>query len=161
TLMASPHLGNLRAVNFTSNYVGVGGCQAIAAAELPALETLVLDQNLIGDRGVTALLDAPWLPRLKKLSVQCCGLRRPGGANVAGSPAPTGLKVLDISGTGATPPETLAMLADGAFAGLEVLRLSGCQVTDEVVERLAASAVFANLRELDITPRSGERAARA
>jgi uncharacterized protein (TIGR02996 family) len=159
-LMTSPHLTNLRAVNFTSNHVGVGGCRALAAADLPALETLVLDQNLIGDRGLTALLGAPWLPRLRKLSVDRCGLRGPGVANLARSPALAGLRVLDISGTHATQPETLAMLADGAFAGLEVLRLYDCQVTDEVVERLAASPVLANLRELDIAPRSGERAVR-
>jgi len=150
-LMKSPHFVSLRALNLESNHVGLGGCRAIADADLPMLESLVLDMNLIGARGLTALLGAPWLYRLKRLSVQSCALSGAGIANLARSPAPTGLEALNLSGTRTTPPETLALLADGAFTGLRSLRLQDTAMNDEVVMRFAASPVFANLRELDLS----------
>jgi uncharacterized protein (TIGR02996 family) len=149
--LRSPLLGNLRAINFTSNHLGIGGCKALAAAELPALESLVLDYNQIGDRGLESVLAAPWFPHLKCLSLRGCKLTGASVAELARSPHAAGLESLNLSCAFEVPAEALALLAGGAFRGLRILKLYSCNVTDAVIEAWAASPVLANLRELDLS----------
>jgi uncharacterized protein (TIGR02996 family) len=161
-LLQSPHLINLATLNLWGNHIGIAGCEALAAANLPALGELILYSTENRDQGVMALLGAGWMPGLTRLSLG------PGWVPcdrsieaLADCPAARGLKRLDL------PRARLGVLlrvAGASFPALETLTLYLVgEGMAELVVRLGANPGFGKLQRLDLYGNRGLRdsAARA
>jgi uncharacterized protein (TIGR02996 family) len=145
-LASSPHLVNLASLNLGSNHVGIAGCRALAAAELPALRRLTLTASPIKERGLEAILGAAWAGRLESLGLSGCPLGPSSPTAIASSLGAT-LRRLDLSHTSGFSWGAVADLAGAPLPALEWLGLVGV-VDDETVARLTANPSLANLRGL-------------
>jgi uncharacterized protein (TIGR02996 family) len=154
-LAASPHLRGLRALwlglgQYTRNKIGPEGCAALAAPDaLPALDTLDLDFNAVGDAGWRAWVDGGRLGRFVALRLQSCGL---SDAGVAGMFAPgclPALRTLDLSHNALTA-ETARAVAASPPPALTSLWLYGNPLGDRGVEALAAATWGPALTELNL-----------
>ncbi len=66
-LVASPSLGALESLSLAGNELGPHGARALADARWPHLCALDLRHTRLGERGLEALLAAPFLPQLRRL----------------------------------------------------------------------------------------------
>jgi hypothetical protein len=147
-LSASPHLVNLESLNLESNHVGISGCQALATANLPALRRLDLGKNPLRQRGLGAILRAPWAARLERLDLAGAQLGPASPGHIAASPAAATLRRIDLNYAHVDPARWTINLAAAPLPCLECLRISGL-ADDEVITRLAANPTLGRLQELE------------
>jgi uncharacterized protein (TIGR02996 family) len=97
-LLDSPYLTNIRVLSLGNNSIGSAGCESLAATTaLPALRVLALHGNTaIKDRGLEALTGALWFANLVGLYLSNCGISPAGVIRLAGLPAVSQLRSLDI-----------------------------------------------------------------
>lgn len=124
----------LRSLRLAGNRFGPAGAAVLAKANLPALETLELNDAQLDDACVEALVEAPFFPHLTSLEIgwnqaitasSCALVLRKGVA----------LKKLRVRGTGLTPGEMPAL--GGLSATLEQVHVSG-QVEAAAVKAFGA-----------------------
>jgi Leucine-rich repeat (LRR) protein len=144
-LAASPHLVNLELLDLGRNHLGIAACEALARANLPALRSLDLSDNPIKERGLAALLGAPWASHLVSLDLSGCALGPSSLTRIASS-APR-LRRLGLSGVQGVPSRAVAEFVSAPLPCLEFLGLSHLG-TSSVAARLAANPSLRNLREL-------------
>src|SRR5262249_46720446 len=125
TLMASPHLAGLTALDLGNNSLGARGLRPVLAAHLPRLTALALDDNRLGDVGAQAVAAALALRRWRTLCLAGNDLGVAGVRALAASPHVAGVTSLDVS-------------RNRAIAGAGV-------------EALAASPYLKELRTLDLS----------
>lgn len=82
----TPRLDALTHLNLSFNKLGPASAKALASARLPSLRTLTLTGNSIGDRGVAALADAPWIAQLDELVLERIGMTDTGVEALLQSP---------------------------------------------------------------------------
>ena len=98
-LLGSPYLTNIRILGLGNNSIGSAGCESLAATTaLPALRVLALHGNTtVKDRGLQALTGALWFANLVGLYLSNCGISPAGVIRLAGLPAVSQLRSLDIA----------------------------------------------------------------
>ncbi len=154
-LASSPHLRGLRALwlglgQYTRNKIGPDGCAALAAPDaLPALDTLDLDFNAVGDAGWRAWVDGGRLGRFVALRLQSCGLTDAGVAGMFAPGCLPGLRTLDLSHNALTA-ETARAVASSPPPALTSLWLSANPLGDDGVAALAAAPWGPALTELNL-----------
>jgi Ran GTPase-activating protein (RanGAP) involved in mRNA processing and transport len=168
-------LESIETLDLGYNQLGPEGAALLARFELPALRSLSLEANRIGERGALALAGARWIDQLTTLRLG--GARRYGRDNHIGD---GGLSALggrlarveelelclnELRGTAldalrACPLRWLDLSAnrigDGGLAGvlgvprptLTVLRLRGCGLGPEGARRIASSDAPLEMLEL-------------
>lgn len=144
-LAGSPHLVNLELLNLQKNHLGIAACEALARANLPSLRWLNLSENPVRERGLAALLAAPWASRLESLELYGCQLG-PSSPGLLASIAP-GLRRLDLGAAQGLPRGAVAGLVTGPLPRLEFLGLNHL-ATDAAAGRAAANPSLRGLREL-------------
>ncbi len=97
-LTASPHLANVRLLGLNYNHIGAAGGAALAPAALPALRVLTLNGNPVKDRGFLALARADWFANLVGLHASFCEVSDDAVIRLAGLPAASNLRSLDVGG---------------------------------------------------------------
>jgi uncharacterized protein (TIGR02996 family) len=147
-LATSPHLVNLEHLNLESNHVGIAGCNALATANLPALRRLDLSKNPLRQRGLAALLRAPWAARLEWLVLASADLGPASPRHIAASPAAATLRRIDLNYANVDPARWTVDLVSAPLPALECLRISRL-ADDEVITRLAGNPTLGRLQELE------------
>jgi hypothetical protein len=120
-------------------------------ADSSSLTSLNVSRNRLGDDGAAALVSSPWRG-LQQLDLRECELGRAAATALAGTPGPSCLVRLDLSGN-ALGPGAGDGLGDllGKCASLRELLLRGCALGDSGVGGVAgALASHACLRHLDL-----------
>jgi uncharacterized protein (TIGR02996 family) len=166
-VLGSPHLGNLRslrlrgganalagahslarleALDIGSNNLGDDGAWAVLRAQLPALRSLTMSGNWLGDGAARALATAPLLAHVSELDLSRNSLGPAGVEALAGSAHASGLRALwlGFNPVGDSGAITAARLP------LRRLYLGRTQVGPEGIAALAGSATLAGLTHLDL-----------
>lgn len=156
TLLASPHLGNLRSLRLPSNGLGNAGFGALArAVSLTALEELDLSSmsrrerythdDLIHAASVRSLLNWPGLATVRSLSLAGHDLNREGLRALLRSPHAAGLKELSLRDC-RLDGQAMAEF-ESAVSGL---RLESLDLGENVLKAVGAEyvAIVPCLREL-------------
>jgi uncharacterized protein (TIGR02996 family) len=121
-LLGSPHQLNVSLLGLLNNFIGSPGCEALAATTaLPALRVLALGGNQITDRGLDALMGAPWFANLVGLYVGDCGLTAAAVVRLAELPAAKQLRSLNVSNTADADEAARAILESPHLSKLERL----------------------------------------
>ena len=157
TLLASPHLGNLRGLHVADPDCQVYAGHALAAARLPQLEFLALRgdwQGELGDAGVAALAHAQ-LPALRDLALLNLSCGEPAARALASSPTLTQLHGLDFGWGSYNPnrigPGGAVALAESAnFAQLRRLILDFNGIGDDGLAALASSPHLGAMQYLSL-----------
>ena len=156
-LLASPHLGNLRALHLPTNGLGNDGFTALARSALTALEELDLssagrherysEDDPIRTASVRALIDWPGLASVRSLKLAGQDLNRDGLRTVLLSPHAAGLKELSLRDTRLTG--TAMAEFESAVAGLS---LDVLDVGQNILKSVGAEyiALAPCLRELKV-----------
>jgi uncharacterized protein (TIGR02996 family) len=161
-LLASPHLGRLRALSLEGISLGAAGARVLADwPGLAQLTSLNLAQTDLRDADLSVLLGSPHLGQLEVLRLWGNELRPPAARTLAGCSRLAHLRVLDLK-LNPIGNEGLAALAGSPhLAQLQALDLQGT-ATVEGIEALAASPHLGRLRTLLLKEcRVDERGARA
>ena len=95
-LLDSPYLQQLEELELTSNELTHEGIARMCNTHLPALHTLDLSRNNIGDEGAKHIAESPLSIQLTKLYLTRNGITDRGAKALAQSPHLRQLKVLDI-----------------------------------------------------------------
>jgi hypothetical protein len=69
-LSSAPWLSGLTRLALSFNHIGAPGHRALSLLPLPRLRTLSLECNLLDGTGLAALVSAPWLTQLAKLTLE-------------------------------------------------------------------------------------------
>jgi hypothetical protein len=85
-LASWPGLAQAETLSLWGNSFGPEGAAALAAASMPALSVLLLNNNRIGDPGAVALADSPSVARLTRLDLQVNAIGDRGGRALIESP---------------------------------------------------------------------------
>jgi hypothetical protein len=153
TLLSSPYLRSLQALDLGNNRLGIAGFQTVLPAleKLRQLTDLALDDNLLKDSGARRLASSAWVARLTRLNLAGNGLRVAGVQALAASVHLEGLQSLDLSRNTDFGQEGLeALLASPHLGQLTELSLNGCRVGPEGAALLLASPLVARLTDLNL-----------
>lgn len=172
-LLAAPHLGTLRRVDFRGNLLAGGAMNALCqrplvklgfagnrlgqssvsalgkATSLSALEALDLSHNGIGDVGLEVLGRAAHFANVKVLSLAHVNATLRGVEALGGGELAKHVTQLDLSGN-ALRAEGLRRVLSGAFASLTHLDVSEAMLGDDGVTALLESRGAAQLVSLEL-----------
>jgi uncharacterized protein (TIGR02996 family) len=138
-LADSTRLTRLTELDLSCNALDDAGGLALAAASLGRLRTLVLTDNSIGARGLSALVAGQHFFHLRELYLSANGARDLRGSVLAACDRPPGLEVLSLGNNRIGPSGGVALAGCPALAKLGRLELYGCDLGDEGAHALAAS----------------------
>jgi uncharacterized protein (TIGR02996 family) len=149
-LLSSPHLDNLSALHFCSDYGSDDQFRAAVVSCRLRLEILDLESNPIADAGADALAAAPSLQNLAALNLRSCGVGTAGVCALGNSPHLTQLAWLDL-GHNRLDREAVAALAEGPSLGrLAHLDLRWTDLSADKIDILVRSPGLPSLRELEL-----------
>jgi uncharacterized protein (TIGR02996 family) len=179
TLLASPHVANLRSLDLSHVHLQEGGAEGIvgsgaprhltelslegnrlgpadaamlaAAPHLGGLTSLNLRSNHIGAEGVRALVASLHLVHLAALHLGNNAIGPEGLAALTSAPGLGALTALDLSGNAIRSEELQVLLAWPGLERITSLSLFGNSLGDSGVAALAASPRLANLATLDLS----------
>ncbi len=176
-LVASPHLGNLKALRVPRNYIGNGAISALTSTtSLTALEELDLSESqaygrygedpIIDSAGLWDLAHWPGLTRLRSLNLSGNDVGREGLQVLLGSRHATALKELFLRGNGLTGAWLHEFRDARAGLMLDVLDLGENLLGDRGMSSLAKAPCLGELKVLEIdrcemTAASARRLAKA
>ncbi len=146
TLVALPELQGLRSLNATHNGLTKVGVKALVG-HLPALQSLALTANSIGDDAISSLVQWKGLASLDTLYLSKCGLTVDGVARLLAKPLPK-LETLALRGNDFDDDiaATIVKLAK-SVPNLRLLELNNTEVSDAGLKKLGAA--LPNLVRLD------------
>jgi uncharacterized protein (TIGR02996 family) len=158
-LLASPHLGKLKALRVPFNSIGNGGITALFdAASLTSVEELDLSETgsygrygedpIIEAAGVEALAAWPGLPRVRSLTLSGNDVRREGLRALLRSLRATGLKELALRGNGLDGPAMQEFGSARPELQLDVLDLGENLLRDLGAADLASAPCLRELKVL-------------
>ena len=124
--------------------------ESLSRAPLPALESLDLSHNAMGDAGLLHLLDAPFLPTLRHLNLARTKLTDEAVGLLTGCEALAGLQTLDLSSNAIRLKGLSRLGQPHLLAALRTLRIGGNDATDKIIQGLFASPALAGLERLDV-----------
>lgn len=160
-LVASPHLGNLRALRVPRNSIGNGGVSALLdAASLTSLEELDLSEEsnygrygedpIIDAVGVEALTSWPGMKRLRSLNLSGNSIGRRGLRTLLASPRATGLKTLMLVGNDLSRAAMQEFAAARPKLQLDVLNLRDNVIGDHGATELARASCLREVKVLEL-----------
>ena len=157
-LLAHPIWKKLELLRLGSGTCELKFMKALARIELPpALDDLRLNEHMggVGDEGVSALNEAPWFPRLRRLELVGQSITDMSLTFLSGMPENAKLEHLDLASSGYADNDLtddgLQDLADGPwFPNLRVLGLHRCAV-GSAIPRAFARAQNLHTANLSIT----------
>src|SRR5688572_2222000 len=120
-LVALPHVADVEQLAISGNDILATGVEALASCPLQHVRSLALGSSGLGTPGIAALVQAPWLPRLR---------------------------MLDLSDNQAGDDGLATLLHSGRLGGLEVLRFARNDLTDLAGRLLEHHTGLTCLREL-------------
>ncbi|MBK7534872.1 MAG: hypothetical protein IPI49_05715 [Myxococcales bacterium] len=149
-LVKSKHLGELQALNVSSNELTAEALAELDKA-LPSLQRLVLTNNPIGDEGAVALTQWKHLGNLRTLYLTACELSLDGITALLGSGRLAALEKLTLAQNelGDKGAAALARHAP-ALPALRYLELCDISMRDAGATALAAAG-WPHLRHLDVS----------
>jgi hypothetical protein len=150
-LLASPAVAGLTHMDLSGNGLGTLDATILATAgtTLRSLRSLDVHFNHLGDRGLEALVAAPWLEGLERLSLRNNSVGPAGSLALAATPMGR-LRSLDLSFNPIGGSGLAGLASWGALSTVETLDLWGCGVDPEGVAALASSRSVGELRRLDL-----------
>lgn len=151
-LLSAPWSGQLRKLDLAENLCDLGAAQALAAANLGALQTLNLKRaQSVTDDSIAALA-ACELPELLELSLEDCRFGPDGMAALAAAGHWKKLSSLNLWGmdTACGNDGAKALAKHWAFPALSVLNIGGCKIGDSGAKALAGCDGMASVHTLDI-----------
>jgi uncharacterized protein (TIGR02996 family) len=149
-LAAAPHLGRVRSLLLSGNYLGTDEAVTLfGSPHLARLEELDLSTNHLRAAAMAALARCPQLVGLRVLDLTGNDVGSGGVAALAASPFLYGLEVLRLRSAGVGPAGVEA-LANGALPALTALDLSGNLIGGRGLRSLLHGASRARLRRLDL-----------
>jgi uncharacterized protein (TIGR02996 family) len=159
TLVASPHLAGLRALDLSENSDGVAAALAVAESPyLGSLTSLDLSTDLYGrnprpisDEGAAALAGSPRLGGLRELRLGRNRIGPAGVAALAGSPHLRHLASLDLRNNQIGPEGARALARSENFAHLTTLNLASNRMGDQAVEELLTSGRLPALEDVNLS----------
>jgi Ran GTPase-activating protein (RanGAP) involved in mRNA processing and transport len=141
----------LRRLDLSNNGLGCRDREVLASsgAELTSLSWLDLHLNRLGDDGLRALCDAPWLGRVEELSLRN---NRIGvlGMSALGESSSASLRSLDLSFNPVGSEGSRQLASWPGLAQLDQLGLWGCELSIEAVAALVSAGGTPRLRSLDL-----------
>jgi uncharacterized protein (TIGR02996 family) len=150
-MLVCPQLARLSALDFTRNYLGDDGIEALASCpHLGRLASLDLTSNDVGDRGVAALASSGNLSGLLSLKLGGNHVGPAGARALALSRHITRLGCLDFSDNPICDEGVVALAASPNFGHLETLGLARCGVGSAGARALAGSPQLGRLKVLDV-----------
>ena len=127
----SPHLSRLVSLDLGYARLGTEGLQGfLEGHRLPALRTLLLDNNGITFVAIQALAASPNLPRLERLDLSRNPIENAGASALARSPHYPGLRELRLGSCGILNRGGIALASSTTLAGLISLDLSDNPLND-------------------------------
>jgi uncharacterized protein (TIGR02996 family) len=139
-LMASPHVGRLRAFEAPRNELTAAAVRALDEAPFrPPLERLVLSRNRLGPEGAEALAQAKRLTGLTHLDLSQANIQTRGVRALARSANLAALRVLALSRLRLRVQAAQYLAGCEHLGGLRVLELNGNQLGDAGAGVLSAS----------------------
>ncbi len=155
-LFSSPHLANVRHLHLAYCNLNMEALTLLARCpHLTRLEGIELPSSLLMDVPLAALLEAPWLPNLRRLRVRgdfrARGVvRRAGLTALAKSPNAARIEELELSAVG-LGEEGMAALLDGpAWQGLRHLEVRGNNIGPEGLAPLLSGPGLPRLERLNV-----------
>lgn len=148
-LAASAAAGGLASLSLRGARVGQAGAAALAAGDLSSLRRLELGGNYaLGEAGVIALADAPWIGGLTYLGLSDCGIDDAAAEALAALPLGS-LRALDLSRARGASPRALRGLAAAPWAprlaGLDLSGSRGVGADPQAWRELSAAPLRALL----------------
>jgi uncharacterized protein (TIGR02996 family) len=153
TLLASPHLTDLRELSLSSNDINmrVPGLQALAEWE-PLARVTDLHLNRCGVAGALGMLTAsPHLGSLRRLQLESNHLQTEDFTALAGCPGLSSLASLVLTYNTVGDSGAAALAGSPHLGGLEALSLMSCGIGPEGIGALAASSGWKRLSHLNIS----------
>jgi uncharacterized protein (TIGR02996 family) len=139
TLLSSPHLSGLTALDAGYNKVGLEGMRLLRAAgiALPALSSLALDDNGLRNSGAAELAQWPLLDQLTHLDLAGNKMTDAGAEALAASPYLARLRSLDLSRNhDLTEAGARALLTSPNLPALADVNLGGARINSVAKGRL-------------------------
>lgn len=153
SLLSAPWAGQLRTLRLADNPGNLGAMQALASADLAALQSL----DLKGAQNVTceavAALAAADFPELLEIRLEDCRFGPDGLAALAAASHWTKLRSLNLSGLDEAfgNDGAKALARSWAFPAVSVLNIGGCKIGDSGAKALASCAGLSSVQTLDIS----------
>jgi uncharacterized protein (TIGR02996 family) len=152
-LAESPLLGRLASLDLSYTRIGPAGLAGLAAlagsAHAGALVDLDLSSNSIHARALRALVESPYLGRLRTLRLSACQLGRSGSlAPLRSWPADRALEHLDLCNNDLTDAHLQALGGSPVLATLRTLELSGWKASAAGLRALTRGLPGPGLRRL-------------
>ena len=146
SLAASPGLRNLTELSLESNAPGIEGVKAIAAADMPELTDLNLNDTLVQNESLKALTAASFFGNLLELGLMKARITAEGVRALVEANPPW-LRQLTLSENLKLGAASLVELAKpGRFPSLVVLLLTNCGLDAKSLETFADSDLVTRLR---------------
>lgn len=140
-LAASPRLQRLRALDLRKNRVGVGGATAVGNA-FSQLRVLDLTTNVLGAKGVAALLGGRGLGELRHLCLQQCAVDDEAIEALTRSKRVTQLRTLNLRSNKLTDEGARLLAKCKGLSKLQALNLNNNPIGEAGKKALASSKVL-------------------
>jgi uncharacterized protein (TIGR02996 family) len=158
TLVASPHLAKLEALDLSENRLTAPAVQALAASpHLANLKSLNLAADLytdrdrmLGDEGAAALAASPHLAGLRELNLSHSRIGPKGAEALAKSKHLRNLARLDLSWNRIGGKGGLALARSPSLANLTTLNVRHTGLDTGAVEALLTSSRLSRLTDIDL-----------
>ena len=148
-LARSPHLGQLRRLNLSSNGLGPAACAALGEGAFPCLRSLHLRANHVGDEGLRILARGHELGKLRALHASHNRITSLGALELAEA-FPAELEVLSLSWNRIGDAGAAALASARGACRLAALDLAYCELGDDAARALAAASSLSRLTTLDL-----------